>query len=297
MLSTFALDPNWGNMSYGGKAIPPVAPGITFVQKFGKNFKATFEVGSNAAPQASVDSSGAAQNNLTIGPVPTFSGGVVYSSDACGKVGPYSLLIGVGGEFAEEKQVYQTSTGTQPLALTDTNVNMWGADIRALVPIIPEKNGNKTNALYFDVDVYTGQNLNNYYGGTPTAFGANVYARPGSGVNTNYGSPVMTGYVIHGQYYFIDQLSINGFYWNAYIRGSNWWASNIQQVAATNTSSGVVKSANYYSANLMWDLNPAIRMVLQYDQMKANYAANNAVAGFENYGQRRSLHLAGYYYF
>jgi hypothetical protein len=47
----------------------------------------------------------------------------------------------------------------------------------------------------------------------------------------------------------------------------------------------------------MYDLNPAIRLVLQYSTTKANYYVNAAVPGFENYGVKHTFHLAGYYYF
>ena len=302
MLPTFGLNIDWGSEGFGGKGLPPVAPGVWYTQKFGKNFRAMFQV---QGPQGDTDGSNTniapnpgPANSQTEGPIPYLQASFVYESQACGKVGPWDLTI--GGDFIYGKQKDTNVVGSN---ITGTNVDEWGSLLKALVPIIPEHNGNKTGALYFDGDLYYGQNLSGGYYGSAGAPGGMVYQRPGIG---NWGSPVLWGYQIHGQYFATDKFSFNGFWFHTNLKASNWMAANITPGGAGNTlatpttvrnTTGVLSSYYSYAINAMYDVNPAVRMVLSYSTTVANYAANSSSVGYENTGVRHVIHAAAYYYF
>ena len=72
------------------------------------------------------------------------------TSDSCGKVGPWQLLAEVDGYYGQDRVIYGDT-------LAHKDVDQWYVDFKMLIPIIPEKNGNKAGALYFDGIVYTAQ--------------------------------------------------------------------------------------------------------------------------------------------
>jgi len=307
MLPTFGLNIDWGSEGFGGKGLPPVAPGIWYTQKIGKNFRAMFQI---QGPQGDTDGSntnigGNPANSQTEGPIPYLEASFVYESPACGKVGPWDLTI--GGDFIYGKQKDTTgpngaAIGATTTSITSQNVDEWGALLKTLVPIIPEHNGNRTGALYFDGDLYYGQNLSGGYYGSAGAPGGMVYQRPGT---ANFGSPVLWGYQIHGQYFVTDQFSFNGFWFHTNIKQSNWaaWATtpggggNSYTPGSVRATTGDLSSYYSYALNAMYDVNPAVRLVLSYSTTVANYQANSSSVGYENTGVRHVIHGAAYYFF
>jgi len=314
MIPTFALAPNWGNMGFGGKGLPPVAPGIWYTQKFGSSgLRAMFQVQGPQGPTGANETNGAVNNGANSqswGPIPYLQTSWIYESPACGKVGPWDLLFGLDAIYGKQKYVFQTST-SGPVALSSQNVDEWSVMFKTLVPIIPEKNnGNKTNAWYVDANIFTGQNVGGGYYGTFGSYGALAYLRPGSTTNTatpgqpptlgpspyagNYASPLAWGWEGHTQFYFTDQISFNGFYFYSYIKDSQWVANNI----STSATGGVVHSIYNYTADIMYDVNPAVRLVFAYDTTRAYYAGPSTTpSAYGNSGTRHTYHFAAYYYF
>jgi hypothetical protein len=129
-----------------------------------------------------------------------------------------------------------------------------------------------------------------------------VYQRPGLG---NWGSPVLWGYQFHGQYFVTDAFSFNGFYFRSHIKQSNWATTYINPGGSGNslvtasgiTTGGMENSYYQYAVNAMYDVNPAVRLVLSYSTTVANYAGNSGVVGYENTGVRHVIHAAAYYFF
>jgi len=270
----------WSTFGWGGKGAAPVNAQINITQRFTKELSANFRI-SNQNDNNSAQNSlvGGAPNSYNRSDYPLFMGGVTYATDACGKVGPWRLSFTAAGAWGQEKRTFLVAGSAE-----DDTIDMWIGQFNFLVPIIPEKNGNKTMALYVDGSFYTGQNMDGYYGGW-AGMAPLSYQRPGG----DFAAPVSTGGLAHAAFYFTDQLSINGWYW--YARNNT---SRAHQ--AINFNGG--KYAYQYVASLVYDVNPAIRFVLHYDHTYKKYAGlDPAAPGLKDKGTSNTYRVGAFYYF
>jgi hypothetical protein len=292
MLPTFAGNQSsWGAVGiFGDKGAAPILTQITATQRFTKEWSAKFGIMANANntrnynnfPVAAANSDFAAARATT----PGIQGGVTYSSDSCGRVGPWQLTFGTSGGLIRQKQAFQNAGLAGHTFATSEDTTGWLADFKMLVPIIPQdKNGNKTHALYFDATVWTGQNFDGFhagFGGT----GMSAYNR-GTALNPDFGSLVASGVYTHAAFYFTDQLWINGFYMYAKHDSSNVYKSTINTNVINNVYQSILSVCN--------DVNPAVRFTMQWDHTYAKYA--NATPGFKNVGNQNNVSFSAYYYF
>ncbi len=260
-----------------------MAPQITVVERFTKNWSAGFGVMSpyNLVNQLATPAGGANSETTNIfrNPLPAFEGKIAYTSDACGKVGPWQLLAEVDGFYGQIRQIYDVD-------FKKKDVDEWYTDFKLLVPIIPEKNGNKATALYFDGEIFWEQGMGQ--GGSWLANGGSPwltddYQRAALG---DFHAASMWGVVGHGQFYLTDQFSFNGFY---------LWSSVDASQALKVMNPNDIKSGYQWIANLMYDVNPAVRFTLEWDYSNVNYAA--PVTGFKSNGSQNVYRLAAYYFF
>jgi hypothetical protein len=289
VVPTFSLSNSWNFDGYGGKGAAPVNPQVTVTERFTKEWSAGFGV---MSPYNIVDAvvspagtsppagTGATYNeNVMRNPLPAFEGKIAYSSDSCGKVGPWQLLAEVDGFYGQQRQINA--------ALDHKDVDEWFGDFKFLIPIIPEKNGNKTSALYVDGEIFWTQGAGgsgNWLAQAGPPWLTTDYTRADP---NDWHAATMWGVVGHGQFYFTDQVSFNAFYLWSQVDASN--ALRVQNAL------GGVTGGYQWAVNLMYDVNPAVRFVMEWDYSNDKYAW--PVAGYKNYGSQDVWRFSAYYYF
>jgi hypothetical protein len=284
MLPTFAgPTPSFSSIGFGDKGPAPVLPQITLTQRFGKEWSAKIGVMSPVNVYRSMNNfpTGTINDNWRV-KMPAFHGGITYSSGACGKVGPWQLTIGASGLYGKTGYTYDTTTA--PGQVWDDNQRNYLADFKVLVPIIPEKNGNKTGALYFDGAYFYSQNAANWIAGWGGQSATNAYNR-GTASSPEWSYGKFQGYIVHGAYYVTDQFHIEGFYWNS-------WTTVSNRVANAGSSA---KDGRQFIMAFVYDPSPAIRFVFDYEYSKTKYY--NATPNHKDYGKQNVYQLTAYYYF
>jgi hypothetical protein len=165
-----------------------------------------------------------------------------------------------------------------------------------LVPIIPEKNGNKTNALFVNGNIYTSQAAPNATGGTGAVYDA-FYTRPGlTGFNGTVSggdfraydlvANKLQGFMLTAQYFVTDQFSLTGLYWQ------NWV---VRSDAYKTANPDGMKGSSQWVFAPAYDVNPAIRFAFNYAHTKINF--NGPKTGYKNYGTMNSYTLNAMYFF
>jgi len=259
---TFTLSNAWNQFGIGGKGAAPVAPQITIVQRFAKGWSAGFGIMSpeNTINQqtspAGVSPTPNAQllGNAFRTPLPLFEGKFGYSSDSCGKVGPWQLDVEVDGFWSQIRRIYGPT-------FTSKDMNEYNVDLKVIVPIIPEHNGNKAGAFYADGEIFYGAG-----GGDPGQWDANAGGTSWLTYYNNYradpgdfsAAPIW-GVYGHAQFYFTDQVSVNGWYVAAWSNPSDAMKFSSAALNA-NGGEGAITSEQNYALNLMYDVNPAVRL-------------------------------------
>ena len=223
----------------------------------------------------------------------------VYKTDKCGKIGPWMLQFGLGGMYGKTKVTYgNTTTGT----LSDKNADRWGASFWGYIPIIPEKKGNKTNALGFTWNAFTGQGL----GAMLPAYPGTPYNRPAdASLGTGSGAAAVTG---AGLTTIDPMFAVTSGMWAqlTYYFTNQWWANALwgyqsnhfsQRYMAANT--GNVRNLQNFIFNIMYDPNPAIRLGLEYTRITTAYGGASATpwTGGEAKGKLDAIRFGAYYFF
>jgi len=281
MLPTFTVIPSFSSNGFGAKGSAPVHPQITLTQRFGKEWSAKFGIASPVNVYRSADNFPTGQitdswrTNL-----PAFHGGITYSSGACGKVGPNQLTFGVSGLYNKVKYTYDDSAGH----VFDSDQRQYLADFKVLVPIIPEKNGNKAGALFADGAYFYSQAASNWIAGWGGQAATNAYNRGTlSSPEWSYGH--FNGYILHAAYYVTDPFHIEAFWWNS-------WTQVSQRVGNAGTSA---KDGRQFILALIYDASPAVRFTFDYENSKTKYY--KATANHKDYGTQNVYQLTAYYFF
>ncbi len=266
-------------------------PQIRLTHDLSKNFQVKFAVQS---PYNTLDNGNVSANQSANSLVPDTSLDIAYGSDALGKIGPFGLKIGLAGFFGKDKYLYNAATSG--VDYRNSTVNKYALACYWYVPIIPEKKGNLKGSLSFAGQLYSGRGLGLYAPG----YAASAYNRPGDAILTT-GSTTSTAdvnaayYSATGgwaqlTYYFTDKLFTNIIY-----AGQNNNASEAF-VAAQTVGGTAVKRINEVNVNLLYDVNPAVRLGLEYDYVSTAYAYNQT-ANASNKGNFNSVRFGAYYFF
>jgi len=290
-LPTWSQQLAWGAMNLSDKGSTPAVMNAVVTQRFTKEWSAKFGISSPWSFTGNYNTLAATAGpppdllqDFSRSDYPVFQGGVTYSSGACGKVGPWQLTFATDGFWGKFKNIYTNANGRA----SDKNVDGWAAGFKFLVPIIPEKNGNKAGALYVDGDIYTQQNAGEYAAHDINAYDRTFFDLPrfvSGSTNPELAAPVITTWAAHAAYYFTDQLAFNAYF-------SHWTAHTSRFFQANNTGTG--KTAYQYIANLGYDVNPAIRFVVQYDYTQVKYPR---IPGESSKGTNANYRFAAYYFF
>ncbi|OPY79666.1 MAG: hypothetical protein A4E64_00309 [Syntrophorhabdus sp. PtaU1.Bin058] len=276
-------------------------PQIMLNTKFAKNWSVAFGIISAYQPQSAggtaasrgVITNTAQQNVFSY---PLVQAEVGWSSDACGKIGPWQLQMALGGFGGKNKIVRRI--GAAGTDWVDEDVDIWGVAFKAYVPIIPEKKGNKAGALAITGSVFTAQSPNAFFG--PWSYDAYTAGSDPAGGFYAQNATVSGGW---GQitYYFLDNVFINGVYgfarynWSDAIRGLLVPGTGAAGNAAIASAS--IQNVQHMIVNLMYDVSPAVRMGIGWTHASAGYADFQAAGSGGKSGSLDVGRIAAWYFF
>lgn len=294
MLPTFTNSPTFSGIGFGAKGSAPVHPQITLTQRFGKEWSAKFGIASpinvyrsyNNFPVGTIFGSGT-QSSWIDNKMPLFHGGITYASDACGKVGPWRLTVGVSGLYGKVAYTTESTAGVT----TSDDQRQYLADFKVLVPIIPEKNGNKAGALYVDGDYFYSQAASNFIAGWGGQAATNAFNR-GTATNPEWSYGHFMGYTLHAAYYVTDPFHIEAFWWNSWTNVSTRVERNALNANGLNSA----KDGRQFILAFIYDASPAVRFSFDWAYSKTKYYGAST-SKVKNYGTQNVYQLAAYYYF
>ena len=257
-------------------------PQIMWDHTFTKNFNMSFGI---ISPTDAYGTAGGAQkvNSFTESPYPFFEGEFSYTSDACGKIGPWQMLFSLSGFYGWERPIYASAATTStnyactatgcvgsvvqnPYSYDDKTESAWGAAFKGFIPIIPEKKGDKGGALSLSGIIFASQNPSWYLG--PLTQGA---YNTGSAVAPTYNYPRIFGGWAQMTYFFTDKFFVSGWYGQMDFNNSRRF-KNLTNASGAYVNNNVITGETQYIVNLSYDVNPAMRLGLEWDYIKTKYA-------------------------
>lgn len=286
--SLFGVLPTWqGNffgfssLAYGGKGAAPVVPQIRLTQRFGKNFSAAFALSTQDQFVQRADSPFYNVYN-TRSSFPLLTAALTYTSGACGKIGPHQLTFRTTGTWGQNKWVDEAAGDGRSVTGDTEKYDKWLVDFQWIIPIIPEKNGNKAGAFMYAGSLWTQQGMEAFLGSANNTIGTAIYARSGE-----YAANVATGSYNQLTYYFTDAVSIQAIYWYTAVKAS---------LAYGTVNTGAVDNYQGVYAALNYQVSPAVKLIFQYDREWSKYRARN-LAGYKDTTAHAAYRIGAFYYF
>lgn len=232
---------------------------------------------------------------------------VVYKTPGYGQIGPLMLQFGLGGMIGREKATYNYGTPIAPVYWMDS-VTRWGASLWGYIPIIPEKKGNKTNTLGITGNVFTGQGPGFHLPAHPgnvanapgmlTAYSRSGFQPAGNGALTGLPFeakyPVASGAWVSSTYYFTDALFTNALF--------GFQRSGFSEAYSLKASPSNVEYFSNLVVNLMYDVNPAVRLGLEYTYIRTQYNLDQSYikgkqSEFDREDNLHAVRFGAYYFF
>ena len=276
-------------------------PHVRWTHKFNKSFSGFLGIYSEYNTLNGT-STASAHNDSARSMMPHFMGEFKWQTDSCGKIGPWNTQLALGGFYGQEKVSYRNYNNTD---WNDEKSNVWMMALKGYLPIIPENKGNKAGAFAVTGAIFYGQLPTNAVYLTANV---NPYTTGNAGIGVTQFAAKTYGGWGGLTYYFTDALSINGIFST---RSNNFTTQPSGVVLAGGTAS--VSTNQMYLVNLMWDVNPAIRLGLEYSRYVTGYggyALNSAadagaggnwsnVAGSlqDSGGKSDNVRIGAYYFF
>jgi len=269
-------------------------PQIMWDHKINKNFN--FSVGAISPTNSLATAGGATRvNSYTRSPYPFFEGEFTYTSDACGKIGPWQMLFSLSGFYGWDRQTYNASPATDTVFYSDKLETAWGAAFKGFIPIIPERKGDKGGALSVSGMLFMSQNPSWYL---PSTFTVGAY-NTGTTISPTYKYPKVSGGWGQVSYWFTDKFFISG--WYGYMNYD--YSTAFKNNAYSTTANNFIESETNYIVNLSYDVNPAMRLGLEWDYIKTRYANyGTPVAGTGGLyagrnGEMNAFRVGAWYFF
>lgn len=299
----FGMVPTYGGVLMGDDDLAPFMKGnrqpqIVFNQDLNKNF--AYMIGL-MSPSAAMGTAGGASrvDGYTRSGIPFVEGELTYTTDSCGKIGPWQMLFGIGGFFGTEKRsaVSQVAAVGVPQRFADENVNSWAVILKGFIPIIPEKKGNKAGALSLSGAGFIGQNiswLSGPGGASWSTTSGNSYQRTGN-VNTGWAATPIVGTWGQMSYWFTNAVAINGFYGYGSSSVSSAWRAQ-----RNGTANNDVVNLQHCIVNLTYDVNPAVRLGVEWANIYTRYSGYQRLGVTDQfYGSKGTVNMfrVGAYYF
>jgi hypothetical protein len=271
-------------------------PQVKIETIFAKNWTAAFAVMSSTNTLQGNSSSGKVDSFTTSG-YPFFEGSFGWTTDKCGKIGPWQMLFAVDGFYGRETR-YQAAffdkTGNT-IGYSDQTNDSWGVAFKGFIPIIPEKKGNKANALSLSGVVFYAQNPG-WYQGSPAGTSTQTY-NFGTLQSPDFHAPVTYGGWGQISYFITDKFFVNG--WYGYLR------NEMSQFAATTAAGGAIQNTTQYIVNVMYDVNAAVRFGIEGAYFNTRYASLGTTATpgtvsvpvTQKDGEYYTVRVGAYYFF
>jgi hypothetical protein len=284
-------------------------PRLDFEQRFGKNMSASIAL---VSPNNIFGAAGTSNSDsYSLSGKPFLEGELKFNTEKCGVIGPYGLMVALGGFFGQQKIVNNygiANAGANSNLYTDRDVNAWAVALKGFIPIIPERNKNKAGALSIGGNLYYGQNFAWFAG--PFATMQNTYQRADTGTTAITGASAFNGVYVaptsyggFGQvtYFFTDKFFIDGFYGYQKANASfaqRYWGNPF-----------AINSTTQFIVNLNYDINQALRFGIQYEYIKTVYdqfatnagatamTAANSAQFLSRDGTANVLRIGAYYFF
>jgi hypothetical protein len=261
----------------------PSVPQINVTQRFGKNLFLGFGVLQYNTTAFGATSTSGQVNGFTEYGIPAVQGQFKYSTDSCGKVGPWGLNFALGGSYGRQRIRDTVST------FGDSNLDSYAVNFAWTVPIIPEKQNNKRNALLLAGSIYQYQGAGiyspapgNFITGAD-AFFLNAYER----LDNEYARPVIRGAVGHLQYWLTDSLFSNLYYGQT---RASYSRHRVPLIAS-------IQNQQMMVANIMYNASPAVRFGLEWDHISTSYALNPVATTLKRHGSTNAFRVGAYYFF
>lgn len=252
----------------------------------------------------STPANGLANDDFARSNIPDIMTEFTYATDACGRIGPWKLMFGIGGLWGQEKPIKPAPTNitTVPFWRTggyeDDTVDRWMATFKAYVPIIPEKAPGKLGGSFaLALAAFTGQNLRSYVPPPPIANAMVSYDRTTAAADLQSVAPVVTGGWGQLAYYITDTVWMGGYYGQTVVNLSQNRRNAFTAGASTVFgAAGSVNRVQQYMLNLVYDPNPAVRLGLEYSYFQTHFAANLR-PNVNNDGNTNTVRFAAQYFF
>jgi hypothetical protein len=230
---------------------------------------------------------------------PFLSGAIDFKSDACGKIGMNSLQFGTSALIGYSKETWWDVNNTASYG--DKNVKSWGVSTYGMIPIIPERNNNKTFAWLFSAGASAYSNIQAITG--PIAFN-NAYARGQGQIEV---APTYYSWWSNTNFWLSDKVSLNAYYASTRLGSSsqNYKTGGVFDANNPTTywnGNGVPIVNDQYTLNVAYDVNPAIRFIAEAGRLYSIYGRdiNQVTATTDSAGDRgisNYFRLAAFYYF
>ncbi|MBA4390739.1 MAG: hypothetical protein C0399_07360 [Syntrophus sp. (in: bacteria)] len=273
---------------------------ITWTHKFGKTFTSQLGLVNSARTYNGIGTTdeqvvaGVASRSRSMAPM--LAGDFNFKSDACGKIGANMLTFGFNGLYGYTKETWQRTVNDAGVAYQatrkydDANVRAYKINIYTFIPIIPERNANKANALSVSGGAQMFSNLSNEVTWGPQgASPSSVYPRFDGAMEQ---APTYFSAWGALSYNFTHAFQGNLIYGHTHATNvSNAWKRAYPDQIVSN---------NVYMVTLGYDVSPAIKLGAEFSHYFTKYGNDSAalaLAGGSNTGSANIGRLAAYYFF
>ena len=230
-------------------------------------------------------------NGYSQSQMPFFEGSFGWTTDKCGKIGPWQMLFNLEGFYGRQKlqESWIGAINRNPVLVTsDKEVDAWGIAFKGFIPIIPERKGDKKGALSASGVIFYTQNPGWFQGPVTTS----TYDYYPTSNYFSFHSPVTYGGWGQLSYYITDKFYANG--WFGYMR------NNLSNYAAS-LNPDAVQNTTQYILNLSYDVNAAIRFGLEGAYFNTRYAGYTSVVGgipvTQKDGNYWTVRVGAFYFF
>ncbi|MCX5812232.1 MAG: hypothetical protein NT178_06780 [Proteobacteria bacterium] len=215
--STISTLPTWSGNALNFSTVTPFNKGtpntqqVMLQQKFGKNWFVNFGIMNSGLMNGTAVGGTSGNNSYNNSGMPAVAGDINYTTDSCGKIGPWQMLFSLGGMLGSQKNQYNSQVsaaieGDRTVARKygDTNLNTWLVEAKTIIPIIPQKKEDKKGALMTAFSAFTSQNV----AAAHLNMAPNSYSF-GTATNPTFSAPVVSGGYAHIMYYLTNQVYVN----------------------------------------------------------------------------------------
>jgi hypothetical protein len=237
--------------------------------------------------------------NYSLSGRPFLEGSIGWTTDSYGKIGSWGVLVFLDGFYGQQKQttvfanipVSGTLLNTPYLFYRDSTLDSWGVALKAAVPMIGEKKGTRSGSLGVSGALFTGQNPS-WYQPPSVSYSScgrpiDVSVTPSNYPLNDFIAPRLYGAWGQVTYYLTNDVVVNGYY--GYLR------NELSQRYMNVNASPVISNAECI-LNLLYDVNPAIRVGVEYAYIRtayANYTQYPKNGAGTSYSPSTSLHYSG----